>query len=186
MKNCDTSIKLSKDKNTNKSKLKAEKKTGKSPRHRNVLRRRLGKWVNESDRGNIVIESMINYLKNNKALISLRQFRMSDGKKKNSSKAVFGDVMVIHSDNLNSFIKRLQEIRDNLIDNTLNETDESEQSELRKQLSEFAAEEIAAEEIRNLCGPAAEKTCYMCEIDEPSQEEPQVTLSSLFKQLISV
>ena len=89
--------------------------------------------MNESDRGNIVIESMINYLKNNKALISLRQFQMSDDTKKKSSKA--GDLLVIHSDNLNSFIKRLQEIRDKLSDKTLNEIDESRQSELRKQVN---------------------------------------------------
>ena len=37
-----------------------------------------------------------------------------------SSKAAFGD-MIIHSDNLNLFINRLQTIRDNLIDNTIDE-----------------------------------------------------------------
>ena len=120
--------------------------------------------MNESDPGNIVIESMSHPLKNNKALISLRQFRMNEETKK---KAVLGDLMVIHSDNLNSFnsfIKRLQKIRDNLIDNTLDEIviDEwhinAEQSNLRKQLSEFAAEEI-----RILYGPVGKETCYACE-----------------------
>ena len=147
--------------------------------------------MNESDPGNIVIESMSHPLKNNKALISLRQFRMNEETKK---KAVLGDLMVIHSDNLNSFnsfIKRLQKIRDNLIDNTLDEIviDEwhinAEQSNLRKQLSEFAAEEI-----RILYGPVAKETCYACEINEPSQrhhqccQHPQENLSSLFEQLI--
>ena len=57
-----------------------------------------------------------------------------------SSKAAFGD-MIIHSDNLNLFINRLQTIRDNLIDNTIDEIviDEwhinTEQSKLRKHLS---------------------------------------------------
>ena len=102
-------------KNTKSSK----KKIGKSSRHLNVLRRRLKKWVNESDRGNIIIETMTHPLKNNKALISLRQFRMEEGKKK--SKTVFGDLMVIHSDNLDSYIKRLQKIQDKLTDNNTNE-----------------------------------------------------------------
>ena len=59
-------------------------------------------------------------------------------------KSKVGDLMVIHSDNINLFIKRLQKIRDNLNDNTLDGivVDEwhinSEQSKLRKQLSEFA------------------------------------------------
>lgn len=58
-----------------------KKKVAKSSRHLNVFRRRLKKWVNESDRGNIVIESMSHPLKNYKALLSLRQFRMNKEKK---------------------------------------------------------------------------------------------------------
>ena len=78
-----------------------------------------------------------------------------------------------------------------MIDNTLDEIviDEwhinAEQSNLRKQLSEFAAEEIQI-----LYGPVAKETCYACEINEPSQrhhqccQHPQENLSSLFEQLI--
>ena len=146
------------------------------------------KWTNESDRGSIVIETLTHPLKDSKALISLCQFQMNEETKRKSK---VGDLMVIHSDNINLFIKRLQKIRDNLNDNTLDGivVDEwhinSEQSKLRKQLSEFAAEEI-----RILYWPVAKETCYACEINEPSQrrhqccQEPQKNLSLLFEQLI--
>lgn len=130
-----------------KSGVKSTKKKGvRKSRHLNVLRRRLKKWVNDSDHGHVVIETLTHPMKNNKAIISLRQFRLNKDNKR--SKAVFGDLMVIHSDKLDSCIKRLQKIRDNLKNNTINEIviDEwdlkAEQSKLRKQLSEFAAEKI--------------------------------------------
>ena len=105
MENSENSIEQSKDciKNTNKPKQKA----GKSSRHLSVLRRRLKKWANESDRGSIVIETLTHPLKDSKALISLRQFRMNEEMNK-SSKAVFGDMIMIHSDNLNWSINRLE------------------------------------------------------------------------------
>ena len=99
------------------------------------------KWTNESDRGSIVIGTLTHPLNDSKALIPLRQFRMNEEMIK-SSKAAFVDMMIIHSDNLNLFINRLQTIRDNLIDNTFDEIviDEwhmnTEQSKLRKQLSQ--------------------------------------------------
>ena len=181
MKKYEDSMKESKKKIMKSSK----KKIGKSSSH---LKKRLNKWMNESNRGNIVIETLTHPLENNKALVSLRQFRMNEDTKKKSK---VGDLMVIHSDNLNLFIKRLQEIKDNLSDNMLNGiiVDEwhinSEQSKLRKELSEFAAEEI-----RILYWPVAKETCYACEINEPSQrrhqccQEPQKNLSLLFDQLI--
>ena len=114
MEKCENSIEQSKDciKNTNKS----EKKVGKSSRHLNVLRRRLKKWTNESDRGSIVIETLTHPMKDSKALISLCESQMNEETKRKSK---VGDLMLIHSANLNLFIKRLQKIRDNLNDNTL-------------------------------------------------------------------
>ena len=115
---------------------------------------------------------MTHPLKNNKALISLRQFRMEEGKKK--SKTVFGDLMVIHSDNLDSYIKRLQKIQDKLTDNNTNEIviDEwdikAEQSKFRKELSDFAVEKM-----RFLFWPVVKNECYACEIKEPSQRRHQ-------------
>ena len=149
------------------------------------------KWTNESDRGSIVIETLTHPLNDSKALIPLRQFRMNEVMIK-SSKAAFGDMMIIHSDNLNLFINRLQTIRDNLIDKTFVDEiviDEwhinTEQSKLRMQLSQFVAEEI-----RILYGLVARETCHACEINEPSQsrhqccQEPQKKLPNLFEQLI--
>ena len=95
---------------------------------------------------------------------------------------------MVHSDNLNLFIKQLQKIRVNLSDNMLNGiiVDEwdinSEQSKLRKQMSEFAAEEI-----RILYWSVVKEMCYACDINEPSQhrhqccQEPQKDLSNLFE-----
>ena len=110
MKKYEDSMKESKKKIMKSSK----KKIGKSSSH---LKKRLNKWMNESNRGNIVIETLTHPLENNKALVLLRQFRMNEDTKKKSK---VGDLMVIHSDNLNLFIKRLQEIKDNLSDNMLN------------------------------------------------------------------
>ena len=131
MKKYEDSMKESKKKIMKSSK----KKIGKSSSHLNVLKRQLNKWVNESNRGNIVIETLAHPLENNKALVSLRQFQMNEETKRKSK---VGDLMVVHSDNLNLFIKQLQKIRDNLSDNMLNGiiVDEwninSEQSKLRK------------------------------------------------------
>ena len=47
----------------------------------------------------------------------------------------------------------------------------SEQSKLRKQMSEFAAEEI-----RILYWPVVKETCYACEINELSQHRHQCCL----------
>lgn len=191
MQNCEDSIGKLKTYNRNMKSLK--KKNVKSLKHLKVLKRRLNKWTKESDHGDIMIETLTQPLKNNKALISLRQFRKSEEEeKKKKSKAAFGELMVIHSDNLNSFIKGLQKIRDNLnVNNTMNEIiiDEwhinSDQSKWRKQLSLFAAKEICI-----LYWPLAKETCYACEINEPSQrrhqccQEPQQNLPHLFEQLV--
>ena len=83
----------------------SKKKIGKSSSHLKVLKRRLNKWVNESNHGNIFIETLTHPLENNKALASLRQFQMN---KETNRKSKVGDLMVIHCDNLNLFIKRLQ------------------------------------------------------------------------------
>ena len=88
MKKYEDSTKESKEfiKNTNNSKKKvmksSKKKMEKSSSHLNVLKRRLNKWVNESNRGNIVIETLAHPLENNKALVSLRQFQMNEETKR--------------------------------------------------------------------------------------------------------
>ena len=157
---------------TETSKKKSLKNGVNKSRHLNVLKRRLRKWMDTSNRGNIIIETMTHPLKNNKALISLRQFRMDEDKKK--SKTVFGDLMVIHSDNLDSYIKRLQKIKDKLTDNNTNEIviDEwdikAEQSKFRKELSDFAVEKM-----RFLFWPVVKNECYACKIKEPSQRRHQ-------------
>jgi len=114
MKKYEDSMKESKSDDINMKSSK--KKIGKTSSHLNVLKKRVNKWMNESNRGNIVIETSTHPLENNKALVSLRQFRMNEETKRKSK---FGDLMVVHSDNLDLFIKQLQKIRDNLSDNIL-------------------------------------------------------------------
>ena len=68
--------------------VKKKKRSPKS-RHINVMRRRINKWINSPNRGNICIETLTHPLREGKALISLRQ--VHKGEKR------FGDVIMIHS-----------------------------------------------------------------------------------------
>ena len=143
-----------------------KKKRSPKSRHINVMRRRINKWINSPNRGNICIETLTHPLREGKALISLRQ--VHKGEKR------FGDVIMIHSDHLDEYIKQLQSMKEKIRseeikDIVIDEWDlKAEQSKLRKKLSEFAAEQIS-----RFFWPVVKETCYACEINEPSQRRHQ-------------
>ena len=74
-----------------------------------LFMRRLTKWCNSSDRGNINLETHIHSFLDGTKLLSLRQ---RDGNK--SRKSPFGDMLVFHSNRIDDIINHLQNIKNQI------------------------------------------------------------------------
>ena len=149
------------------------KKSATKSRHAGVLQRRISKWKDMTNRGDVIIESLVHPLKNGKACLSMRQFCMNKqtGKPFNT----FGDLMVLHSDNLDKFIEQLKGLRDQIekkkIDKiVIDEWDlNSDQSKDRRD----EAVTFAVDKMKFVFLSIVKDECEGCEVNEPSQRHHQ-------------
>ena len=86
----------SKEKNSTKKSTKHVKRVKKS-KHQKIVEKRLKQWSPYHD---VMLESLMHPTKNGECFLSLRQFQ-SDNQKD------FGDILVLHSSNLDLFIRHL-------------------------------------------------------------------------------